>query len=62
MNIKKVYAVPRVLQMLEVQLEAAFLDGPSSMSKIEATGHELEHFNTDTQSSESWSSGAWTIE
>lgn len=49
MKHKKDYAVPRVLQTLEVRLEEDFLVGGSNMSMIQATGHDLNYYDIDTQ-------------
>ena len=56
---KKVFAAPRVLQTVEVILEDDFLQGASNVSRVEATGHELEHYDTDN---DNYGGGAWTIE
>lgn len=56
---KKLFVAPRVLQTVEVILEEDFLQGASNISRVEATGHELEHYKTDTQT---YGNGAWTID
>ena len=56
---KKVFAAPRVLQTVEVILEDDFLQGASNVSRVEATGHELEHYKTENKT---LSGGEWTID
>ena len=59
---KKVFAAPRVLQTVEVILEDDFLQGASNISRVEATGHELEHYKTDDPNYGTASGGVWTID
>ena len=55
---KKVFAAPRVLQTVEVILEYDFLQGASNVSRVEATGHELEQYKTESH----YGSGDWSID
>ena len=58
---KKVFVAPRVLQIVEVLLEEDLLGG-SAMSKVEATGHEVEHYKgNESNPAHNDFDGTWTI-
>lgn len=62
MKKKKVFAAPRMLQIVQVLLEEDLLTGPSAMSKVEATGHEVEHYSGNKQNpAQNDFDGTWTI-
>ena len=51
MSQKKNYAVPRILQTQQVQLEEDFLAGASNISLIWINGHEI---GEEIDSEETW--------
>ena len=54
MNKLKKFTSPRVLQMVELELEKDLLLGPSTVMTIFVTGHDLEEVNLDGYSADDW--------